>query len=101
MANKYKHLQTPQAEFDFHDRGVLTREQILALAEDFIDDCQESGYRLVSIITGIGLHSKNGPVVKPVLADFLANHPEVQSFSEGKFTQGGQGVFIVKLKTLK
>jgi DNA-nicking Smr family endonuclease len=46
----------------------------------------------------MGLHSKNGPVVKPVIADFLANHPDVQSFSEGKFTQGGQGVFIIKLK---
>ncbi len=101
MANKYKHLQTPQAEFDFHGLGILTHEQILNLADDFIQDCLEDGHRLVSIITGVGLHSKNGPVVKPVIADFLANHPDVQSFSEGKFTQGGQGVFIIKLKTLK
>lgn len=98
MANKYKHLQTPQAEFDFHNLGILTHEQILNLADDFIQDCVASGYRLVSIITGVGLHSKNGPVVKPVVADFLRNHPAVESFSEGKFTQGGQGVLIVKLK---
>jgi DNA-nicking Smr family endonuclease len=98
MANKYKHLQTPQAEFDFHGYGPLTHGQILDLADDFIQDCLASGYRLVSIITGVGLHSKNGPVVKPLIADFLVNHPDVQSFSEAKFTQGGQGVFIIKLK---
>lgn len=98
MANKYKHLQTPQSEFDFHGLGALTQAQILDLADEFINDCLASGYRLVSIITGVGLHSQNGPVVKPVIADFLANHLDVQSFSEGKFTEGGQGVFIIKLK---
>ena len=98
MANKYKHLQTPQAEFDFHGLGILTHEQILNLADDFIQDSLESGYRLVSIITGVGLHSKNGPVVKPAVEDFLKNHPDVESFSEGKFAEGGSGVFLVRLK---
>lgn len=101
MANKYQHLQTPQAEFDFHNLGILTHDQILGLTDDFIQASVASGYKLVSIITGAGLHSKNGPVVKPVVADFLTSHPSIQSFSEGKYTQGGQGVFIVKLKTLK
>jgi len=98
MANKYKHLQTPQAEFDFHGLGVLTHTQILDMADDFIRDCVDSGYRLVSIITGVGLHSKSGPVVKPLIADFLGSHSAVESFSEGKYTEGGQGAFIVKLK---
>lgn len=98
MANKYKHLRLPQAEFDFHGRGILTHAQILGLADDFLYECVEQGHRLISIITGVGLHSKNGPVVKPVIADFLRNHPAVESFTEGKYTEGGQGVFLVKLK---
>ncbi len=98
MANKYKHLQTPQAEFDFHGLGVLTHGQILDLADGFIYECLEHSFTFVSIITGIGIHSKNGPVVKPVIEDFLKNHPDVESFSEGKFTQGGQGLFLVRLK---
>ena len=98
MANKYKHLRLPQAEFDFHGLGILTHAQILDLADDFVQECVEQGYTLVSIITGIGIHSKNGPVVKPVIEDFLKNHPDVESFSEGKFTQGGQGLFLVRLK---
>lgn len=98
MANKYQHLQAPQAEFDFHDRGPLTHGQILDLADEFINDCRQDGYRIVSLITGVGIHSKNGPVIKPIIADFLASHPLVASFSEGKYAEGGQGVFIVKLK---
>ena len=98
MANKYKHLSLPQAEFDFHDRGPLTQQDILQLADDFISDSLENNFSIISFIVGQGIHSASGPVIKPLVADFLKNHPAVRSFSEGKFTQGGQGVFIVKLK---
>ena len=98
MANKYKNLNLPQAEFDFHDRGPLTQQDILQLADDFISDSLENNFSIISFIVGQGIHSASGPVIKPLLADFLKNHPAVRSFSEGKFTQGGQGVFIVKLK---
>ncbi len=98
MPNKYQHLQTPQAEFDFHDRGPMTHGEILNLADNFVKDCHHDGYKIISIITGTGIHSKNGPVIKPIIADFLASHPMVANFSEGKHAQGGQGVFIIKLK---
>ena len=98
MANKYRELNLPQAEFDFHNRGPLTSHDILDLAESFIVNSLENNLAIVSFIVGKGVHSKNGPVIKPLLADFLKNHPSVKSFSEGKFAQGGEGVFIVKLK---
>ena len=98
MANKYKHLNFPQAEFDFHDLGPLTGRQILTLADEFIDKCLEKDFSVISFIAGQGKHSAKGPVIKPLLEDFLKNHPEVISFSEGKFAQGGQGVLIVRLK---
>lgn len=98
MANKYKQLSLPQASFDFHNHGPLTTQEILQLADDFIADSLENNLSIISLIVGQGIHSSNGPVVKPLISDFLKNHPAVKSFSEGKFAQGGQGVFIVKLK---
>jgi len=97
MANKYQHLNLPQAEFDFHNLGRLTHQDILKLAEDFIADCLEDNLKIVSFIVGQGIHSANGPVIKPLLAEWLSNHPAVKSFSSGKFGAGGEGVFIVKL----
>ena len=98
MANKYKHLNLPQAEFDFHGRGPLTHQAILELADNFISDCLANNLTAISFIVGQGIHSANGSVIKPVMADFLQSHPAVKSFSEGKHTEGGQGVFIVRLK---
>jgi DNA-nicking Smr family endonuclease len=98
MSNKYKHLNEVQAEFDFHNRGPLRHEVILNLADDFINECMENNFNTISFIVGQGIHSPKGQVIKPMIADFLKNHPAVKSFSEGKFTQGGSGVFIVKLK---
>lgn len=98
MANKYKQLSLPQAEFDFHNRGPLRQTDILKLADDFIIDCLDNNFTLISFIVGQGIHSSKGPVIKPTIADFLKSHPRVVSFSEGKFTEGGQGVFIVKIK---
>lgn len=98
MANKYQKLNLPQAEFDFHNRGPLTSHDILELAENFIVSSLANNFTIVSFIVGRGVHSAKGPVIKPLLADFLKNQPDVKSFSEGKFAQGGEGVFIVKLK---
>jgi DNA-nicking Smr family endonuclease len=98
MANKYQHLNQSQAELDFHNRGPLTRQDILALADDFIRDSLENNYSVISFIVGQGIHSSNGPVIKPLIADFLKNHPRVKNFSEGKFAEGGSGIFNVKLR---
>ena len=99
MANKYQQFNLPQAEFDFHNLGRLTHQDILKLADDFINDSQKNNLKIVSFIVGQGIHSANGPVIKPLLADWLSSHPAVKSFSEGKFGAGGQGVFIVKLSS--
>jgi DNA-nicking Smr family endonuclease len=98
MANKYQHLNLPLASLDFHNRGPLTSEQIIELTEDFINECLEQNLKTISFIVGQGLHSANGPVIKPLLSDYLKQHPLVKNISPGKYTQGGQGVLIVKLK---
>jgi len=97
MANKYQELNKAQAQLDFHNRGPMTHQQIIDLADDFIRDSSADGCRTIDIITGLGIHSKNGPVIKPLVEDLLRSHPLVESFQEGKFAQGGQGVFKIKL----
>jgi len=97
MVNKYKQFNQAEVELDFHNRGPMIHQQILDLADEFIKESLNDGYSLISIITGVGIHSKNGPVIKPLIEDLLRSHPLVKDFKEGKFTQGGQGVFKVRL----
>ncbi|MBP9802259.1 Smr/MutS family protein [Patescibacteria group bacterium] len=101
MANKYENLNKIQAEFDFHNLGVLTPQEIYSLAADFIQNSQKNnppaGGQKISFIVGQGKHSKNGPVIKPLLKKYLENHPDVAKVSLGKFAQGGEGVLVVDL----
>jgi DNA-nicking Smr family endonuclease len=97
MANKYENLNKIQAEFDFHNLGVLTPQEIYKLAADFIQNSQKNNYTKISFIVGQGKHSKNGPVIKPLLKKYLENHPDVAKVSLGKFAQGGEGVLVVDL----
>lgn len=95
--NKYAHLSKPQAEMDFHDEGILTREEICDLAADFIRDCAEKGMKKVLIITGKGLHSERGPVIRPLLKEFLPRLPQVQSVSLARRDRGGEGALEIDL----
>ncbi|MCB9802958.1 Smr/MutS family protein [Candidatus Nomurabacteria bacterium] len=97
MANKYQNLNQSQAELDFHDFSVLTKEEIIKITDDFINDAQEKSYQRISFIVGQGKHSKNGAVIKPLLEKYLTTHPEVSRVQKGKFNQGGEGVLVVDL----
>lgn len=98
MVNKYEHFNKSQVELDFHNMGPMRHQEIIDTADEFINEALESGYYRVAIITGTGIHSKNGPVVKPLVEELLKNHPAVRNFKEGKFAHGGSGVFIIKLQ---
>lgn len=97
MANKYEQLNKIEAELDFHDLGILTVEKIYSLADDFILSAQKQQLQKIGFIVGQGKHSKNGPVIKPLLQKYLATHPSVEKVSLGKFAQGGEGVLVVDL----
>lgn len=96
--NKYDNLSKPQAEFDYHDTGILTPRDIKQMADDFLDKCQRRGLTKVIFITGKGLHSKNGsPVIKPTLKKYLDSLPFVQRVYEGRRDRGGAGTLEVIL----
>jgi DNA-nicking Smr family endonuclease len=96
--NKYDNLSKPQAEFDFHNRGPLRPQDIKALADDFLDECEQRKLTKVLFITGKGLHSAKGmPVIKPFLRKYLSSHPNITRVYEGRRDRGGSGTLEVVL----
>lgn len=96
--NKYDNLSKPQAEFDFHGRGLLRESDMKRLADEFLEECERRKLTKVLFITGKGLHSKNGmPVIKPFLKKYLKGAPFVRRVYEGRFDRGGSGTLEVHL----
>lgn len=96
--NKYDNLSKPEAEFDFHDRGVLTPSDMRRMADDFLDECRRRKLTKVLIITGKGIHSRQGmPVIKPFLKKYLSEQPYVLRVYEGRRDRGGTGTLEVIL----
>jgi DNA-nicking Smr family endonuclease len=50
------------------------------------------------VITGKGLHSPHGPVVKDSVLHLLSHHTEVRRFQEAPLRLGGSGALLVELK---
>lgn len=96
--NKYDNLSQPEAEFDFHDRGVLTPGDVQRLADRFLDECRSRNLTKVLFITGKGLHSKHGmSVIKPFLKKYLSSLSFVFRVYEGRHDRGGSGTLEVIL----
>ncbi|PIZ76798.1 hypothetical protein COY05_00105 [Candidatus Peregrinibacteria bacterium CG_4_10_14_0_2_um_filter_38_24] len=97
--NKYENLSKPQAEFDFHNRGILNESNIKYMTDAFLHDCMRKGYTKILFITGKGLHSKKGmPVIKPFLRQYLTSLSFVGQVYEGRFDRGGTGTLEVTLR---
>ncbi len=94
--NKFDNLSKPQAEFDFHGRGPLTKDNMQSLADGFLEECEEREFTKVLFITGKGLHSKKGmPVIKPFLKKYLQTKSFVSRVYEGRTDRGGSGTLEV------
>ncbi|MGC8972010.1 MAG: endonuclease MutS2 [bacterium] len=73
----------------------LTVEEALYKLERYIDDAVLAGISPVYII-----HGKGEGVLRRAVADFLKNHPMVESFRLGEYFEGGWGVTVAYLKGL-
>ena len=97
--NKFDNLSKPQAELDFHNRGVLYPEDIKELVDVFIQESIDKNLTKILFITGKGLHSRKGmPVIKPLVKKYLQTKPEVKRVYEGRFDRGGSGTLEVTLE---
>ncbi len=90
MPNKYPRVV--KDELDLHQ--YIRREAKDAVLS-FLNISQERGYDLVRIITGKGLHSEEGPVLRDYVLDLLDKNGYEHSFA--KIREGGEGAIDVKL----
>jgi len=90
MPNKYP--QTIDAELDVHG---MTRDEAGGAVLAFLAESEGEHRKLIRIIVGRGLHSKNGPVLARTVRDLL--DMEGYEFRDAKVNEGGEGAVIVKL----
>ena len=85
-----------QDELDLHE---MLLDDAVAATRSFLDSCYSRGLRKVHVITGKGIHSKNGEaVLRPAIIGICQNHPKVREVSVPKAAEGGSGALTVILK---
>ncbi|GIX21620.1 MAG: hypothetical protein KatS3mg121_0403 [Gammaproteobacteria bacterium] len=83
------------AELDLH--GLRAGEARAALAE-FLREARGRGTRCVRIVHGKGRGSgRRGPVLKPLVTDYLARREDVLAFCTARPNDGGSGALYVLL----
>jgi len=90
MPNKYEKIV--EDTLDLHE---YTRDEAQDEVLKFLEESKNSGYNMVRIIVGKGLHSENGPV----LGDFVRNLLEENEydFRNAKINQGSEGAIDISL----
>lgn len=97
MVNFADQLQIPQEIFDLHDLGKMNIDQIEVEVENFLKYKRMEGISKVLIITGKGLNSPKGPVLKPLVEKVLKRSKDVRTFHLASPERGGSGAFEVYL----
>lgn len=77
-----KYVRTPDKTIDLHRHTIREAEVILG------ELCKENNIH-VRIITGKGIHSSNGPVLREFVKDFLQR--KNVRFAQSKIQDGGEG----------
>lgn len=86
-----------EAELDLHG---LTRDQAQAQLNTFINTACARGLRCVRIIHGKGHGSSNkGPVIKPLVNQWLRRRAEILAFCSARPSDGGTGAVYVLVKS--
>ena len=66
--------------------------------QSFIKSATFYQQKLVLVIHGKGLQSKQGPVIKPMVLDWLHHNPAVLAYCPAQIHHGGQGASYVYLR---
>jgi DNA-nicking Smr family endonuclease len=86
----------PEAELDLHG---LTVEEATAKVSFFLQDALYQGVRTALIITGKGLHSSDGPVLRQAMERLLETQREfVIEWGLAPKRYGGSGALVVFLR---
>ncbi|MCM2265329.1 MAG: Smr/MutS family protein [Desulfuromonadales bacterium] len=86
----------PSAELDLHG---LTRDEAVARAKAFLAHAARQGWAAVVIITGKGLHSAEGPILRRAVELLLGQSGQlVLEWGKAPRRFGGAGALVVFLK---
>jgi DNA-nicking Smr family endonuclease len=85
-----------QVTLDLH--GLIV-EKALGQLHWTIDGMERKKQTLLRVISGKGLHSKEGPVLKKAVHHFLQNDSRIKRFEEAPGKLGGSGAYLVELKS--
>ncbi len=80
------------------DLHGFTAAEARTQLEYFIAKARNAGWRKVLIIHGKGLHSKEEPVLKKTVMDFIAECPWTGAHGIPKADKGGSGTVWVAIK---
>lgn len=87
---------SPEACIDLHG---MTRTQALTELQKFIGDCRSRHIKVAHVVHGKGHQSSQGkPVLKPSVALWLKQMPEVLAYTPCLPSDGGEGALYVLLK---
>lgn len=84
-----------EATLDLHH---LTAKRAEEKVLTYLSAMAERRFRYLRLITGKGLHSPEGGVLKEVMVKLLRRHPLVVEVSEAPEWNGGGGVLWVRLR---
>ena len=83
----------------FIDLHGFTAAEARSKLEFFIAKARKAGWRKVLIIHGKGLHSKEEPVLKKTVMDFIEECPWTGAHGTPKAVKGGSGAVWVAIKS--
>lgn len=87
---------SPEAELDLHG---LTTDAAVTKARFFVEDARYRGLRTLLIITGRGLHSQEGPVLRQAVVKLLSQmHEQVLEWGSAPRRYGGDGAVVIFLR---
>ena len=91
-----KGILKPAEVLDLHG---LTREEAVNRTGAFLGHAARQGWAAVVIVTGKGLHSPTGPVLRQAVEQLLANSPQlVLEWARAPRQYGGAGALVVFLR---
>ncbi len=85
----------PEVVLDLHH---LTVAKAMSQIHWTIERMLHARQKTLLVITGKGLHSQNGPVLKNEVVHFLSHSPKVRSFRSAPVKLGGSGAQLVEIK---
>jgi len=86
----------PEAELDLHG---MTVDEATGRALSFMQNAIFQGFRTVLLITGKGLHSEDGPVLRNAMERLLnQNNEQVIEWGVAPRRYGGEGALVVFLR---